>query len=98
MGAEPGQGCPMPNWSGYGSAISLGDRQNAVGRAATPKAAGSDRRWCLAGSIGCGPKWSSRSAFVEWTPDGLLRHAVYLGDHNGGVSCGVVVCDRGYSE
>ena len=25
-------------------------------------AAGSDHRWCLAGSIGCSPKWSSRSA------------------------------------
>ena len=34
-------------------------------------------------------------SFVEWTPDGLLRHAVYLGDRNGGVSCGFVVCDRG---
>src|SRR5262249_6587004 len=27
-------------------------------------------------------------------PDGLLRHVIYLIDHNGGVSCGFIVCDR----
>src|SRR5712671_7981316 len=41
------------------------------------------------------PEMVVEVSFVEWTPDGLLRHVVYLGDHNGGVSCGFVVCDRG---
>ena len=30
-------------------------------------------------SIGCGPKWSSRSAMSQWSTDGLLRHVVYQG-------------------
>jgi ATP-dependent DNA ligase len=29
------------------------------------EARGSDHRWCLAGSIGCGLKWSSRSATLS---------------------------------
>ena len=30
------------------------------------------------------PEMVVEVSFVEWTPDGLLRHVIYLGDHNGG--------------
>ena len=78
MRAEPGQVCPIQNWSGYRSAISLGDRQNAVGRAATQGSRfGSPLvlsrvHWVM-------PEMVVEVSFVEWTPNELLSYVVYLG-------------------
>jgi hypothetical protein len=94
MRAEPGQVSELER---YRSALSLSDRQNAVGRAATQGSRfGSPLvlnrvHWVR-------PEMVVEVSFVEWTADGLLRHVVYLGDHNGGVSCGFVVCDRGSDD
>jgi len=44
------------------------------------EAVGLDRPWCLAACIGVRPEMVVEVSFVEWTPDGLLRHVVYLGE------------------
>jgi ATP-dependent DNA ligase len=79
MRAEPGQVCPIPNWSGYGSAVSLGDRQNAVGRAAT-QGSRFGSPLVLSRVHWVRPEMVVEVSYVEWTPDGLLRHVVYLGE------------------
>ena len=57
----------------------LGGRQDAAGRAATARhpvriTVGAEPR-----PLGA-PGDGRRSCYVEWTPDGLLRHVVYLGE------------------
>ena len=75
---EPGQVCPIPNWSGYGSAVSLGDRQNAVGRAAT-QGSRFGSPLVLSRVHWVRPEMVVEVSYVEWTPDGLLRHVVLPG-------------------
>jgi ATP-dependent DNA ligase len=79
MRAEPGQVCPIMNWSGYGSAFSLGDRQMPLdepppkGRRFGSPLVRSRVHWVS-------PEMVVEVSYVEWTPDGLLRHVVYLGE------------------
>jgi ATP-dependent DNA ligase len=34
----------------------------------------------LSRSIGCAPEMVVEVSYAEWTPEGLLRHLVYLGE------------------
>ena len=70
----------MPNWSGYGGVYTRSQSTRCPCPFRPHGAAGSGHRWCLAGSIGVQPEMVVEVSYVEWTPDGLLRHVVYLGE------------------
>jgi hypothetical protein len=54
--------CPFRSWSACGSAFSPWLSRRCPWPSRHREVPASDHRWCLAGSIGCGPNWSSRSA------------------------------------
>jgi bifunctional non-homologous end joining protein LigD len=71
-----GTGCPSPSWSACGSVFSRSRPTRCRSLSRRHAAVGSDRRGC----IGWQPDMVVEVSFAEWTPDGLLRHVVYLGE------------------
>jgi hypothetical protein len=57
-----GTGIPTPNWSAFGTDSSPWLLTRCRWPSRHREAAGSDHRSCLAACIGCGLKWSSKSA------------------------------------
>jgi ATP-dependent DNA ligase len=59
--AVPAPVCSSPNWNAFGSASSPRSWRRCRSQYRRHVVPGSDHRWCSAGSIGSGPKSSSKS-------------------------------------
>src|SRR6516162_5880832 len=80
MQAGSAQGCRSPSWSACGSAFSLWWSRKMPLATPPPRSNRFGSPLVLSRVHWVRPEMVVEVSYGEWTPDGLLRHVVYLGE------------------